>query len=119
MTVGVNVVFGAGNLAGIVEDESGTQGTYKGATVDGLFTERTVRFGNFCTGIGKQWEVEGFCFCKSLDLLGRVRANTNNLVAGTLESIEVVPEIAGFRGTARGSCFRVKVDLTCAKPRLP
>ena len=110
VAVGLDVVPGPFDPAVLVEEEGGAQDADRGAAVAGLLPPGAPAVHDGVVGVGQEGEAQAVLVAEPLVAGGVVGGDADHRDAGGLEAGQVVVELAGLLGAARGVVGRVEVD---------
>lgn len=93
-----------------VDDEGSTEGTHVLAPIQAFLTPHTKLIDQLLVCVGNQREGEGILFDKLLMRLFAIYADAYHFVAGPVQGVVVVAQVAGLGGTSRCTVLRIEVE---------
>src|SRR5690625_3678602 len=109
MALGVDIVFNMLDSAALIDHKCRAEGAFKGPTVDGFFSVATIRLGDGRVRIRQQREGQLFLFSKGFNVCWPIRGDTDDLVSGAAQGIDIVPEVTCFGCASWSRSFRVEI----------
>ena len=111
MVLGIHIVDDTGEDTLLIEYEGFAQRTVAETSAELFLAPCAERLNHFGRGIGQQWERQLVVLCKTLVRFGRVFAYAVYLIAGGLESMVVVTQIACFGSATGVTVFRLEIEF--------